>query len=727
MDKFGLRRSFTKALACGAGVLLGMSAPSRAQPWQPVPLVKQSTRDAGFVPGGEGGQWPRALVVSATDPNFLLFGTDVGGVYRSLDGGARWQVCMVGWSARGGNAFAIDPRNPNRVLGVGGNSVSWQSGWGPASPNGVYLSTDKAASWRQVLPRLDAEGGHLAYDKSSYDAALGYCRVVYFASRADGLWKTRDGGTTWSQINAALSNTRIKVHPTLGTVYVASGNASDSGFWRSVDGGVHFTRVNTNPTHGLDVVDRAPNNVYLSRGDKVLRSADAGLSFQPVGTNTGLPDNKPCLNITVSPADPSRMACWYRDVDRQWDWRRYYTTDGGNRWRVSAWDNTHSILPFNVRDGLWAYHPAQADVVWGVGGDWITRSANAGATFAWAGNGQNAIMVGGLFQFSPSSPHTICLAFQDYNGAFSLDNGRTWNLRDISGNGWGGYCYGGYAVDGQVMWAGDAPSWGGTRQLKVSRDGGTTWIVAKNALGSPVTFAGPDASFSAPTDPNVCFASNWRSADKGLTWTTMPDCEAVYTASPVGGRTLYGKKANAIVQSTNKGATWTTVATVPGGFSDLAYDHVRNRFYVASQDRLKRYQNGTWTTLATPVDQYGGIRVRTVAVDPVDPTIVYAGNHKDVYSCHNAVVRSTDAGATWTNLHVRAPLSSRGNGGPHEVQCIRVHPVTREAWASGQCFGMWKIAPPRKLPPKTPPTAVSTATFSHPVFAALQTNLPLSK
>jgi len=46
---------------------------------------------------------------------------------------------------------------------------------------------------------------------------------------------------------------------------------------------------------------------------------------------------------------------------------------------------------------------------------------------------------------------------------------------------------------------------------------------------------------------------------------------------------------------------------------------------------------------------------------------------------------STDAGATWANLTT--------GSGPHEVAWTRVHPVTREAWLNGQCYGNWKIAP----------------------------------
>jgi hypothetical protein len=175
----------------------------------------------------------------------------------------------------------------------------------------------------------------------------------------------------------------------------------------------------------------------------------------------------------------------------------------------------------------------------------------------------------------------------------------------------------------------------------------------------------------------------------------MPGCDGVYTASPAGVRDLYGKKGNDVVKSADKGASWTKVVTITGGFNDLAYDHVRNIVYVVSEDKLKKFQNGVVSEVTNlPKDQYGSQRVMTVAVDPVDPAVVYAGNAKNIYAASNALVRSNDAGANWTNLTATTALGSTTPGGPHEVSCVRVHPTTREAWVGTVCYGFWKIDAP---------------------------------
>ncbi len=121
--------------------------------------------------------------------------------------------------------------------------------------------------------------------------------------------------------------------------------------------------------------------------------------------------------------------------------------------------------------------------------------------------------------------------------------------------------------------------------------------------------------------------------------------------------------------------------------------------------------------LDTPRDQYGNQRVWTVATDPKLPSVVYIGAPQNIYASATTVCRSADGGKTWRNLTVTTSLSPGSTGGPHEVSWIRVNPVTRDAWLSGQCYGLWKIAPPApgengtaaalaSAPPATAPATV---------------------
>jgi photosystem II stability/assembly factor-like uncharacterized protein len=115
-----------------------------SQNWEAIPLVSEKIANNGFS-GGEGCQVIQAIEVDHIDGSFLLMGTDVGGIYRSIDGGKKWSPCNIGYSPRGNAGFAIDPNNNQRALAVGGNSIENQS-------HGLYLTINQGASWKQVLP-----------------------------------------------------------------------------------------------------------------------------------------------------------------------------------------------------------------------------------------------------------------------------------------------------------------------------------------------------------------------------------------------------------------------------------------------------------------------------------------------------------------------------------------------------------------------------------------------
>ena len=442
--------------------------------WTKMPILTPEARAAGVFPGGEGGQWPRGPVaVSPADPNFLLLPIDVGGLYRSLDGGAHWEVSMVGWDARGANAFAIDPKNARRAIGVASNSMEWNPGWGP-SPHGLYLSTDKAASWRHILAATPGVGGVVAYDAHSYDVPRGFCAVAYYLSPHGGLFRSGDGGASWARLGDGPTPgikdrdwtqgggivASLAVDGRTGAVYIGGAG----GVFRSGNQGQTWTRVREADTFGLSL---GPDGaVYVSGADKVAVSQDGGKTWAALAC-AGLDTlgGKPVQNLAVSPADPRRMLCWV--AGDNWQWTRYVSSDGGATFLKVTLDSAHAALPYNARQGYATWSPSDPNVVYSLGGDWVTKSNDGGKNFRWSNNGYNGIMLGGLFNFSVHAPNTVFLGFQDYNGAFTTDGGKTWNYRDISGKGWGGQEYGAHAVDSQVMWCGDSESWGPPRRLRL--------------------------------------------------------------------------------------------------------------------------------------------------------------------------------------------------------------------------------------------------------------------
>ncbi len=661
-----------------------------AQQWQSLPMVSQLIKDAGHF-GGEGCQWPLAIEVDQVDAQFLLFGTDVGGVYRSIDGGAIWEPANVGLNARGACDFAIDPHNTNYALAVACNSTAY------CNCHGIYLTRDKAATWSNTLAKGNLgyrdTREQVAYDPSSYNPTNDRTMIAYWAMENDGIYKTTDGGESWFLVNDSYGSSWLRVHPAQGYVYVGNG----SGFYKSTDGGSTFVQKVSGSVRSVDVIASLPDRVYMNMGDGLYLSDNSGENFSKV-SSTNYPTAGP-LNISVSPADPNRLVLV--NDEGTWNLVRYYSHNGGASWQKAGYDNTYSWVPYNNRRGMFAWHPDNPAICWSLGGDYVTRSTNGGAIWTWDSNGYTGIMIGGMFNFSVQDPDVIFYASQDYNAGLTTDDGYLWKYCNISGNSWGGFAYAGYALNADIMWGGNADSWGGSRILRISYDGGNSFI------NKGITAGGSDVSYADPTDSSVLFFSNYRSADQGGSWQTMSNCRGVFTSNPSGSRELYGLSSDSqsIVRSFDHGVSWQTVCTFPSGLVDIALDQLRGRVYGVTGGQLYYGEGGVVTDITgnVPVDQFGNRRLKTVAVDPVDTNVVYVGGSGDVYANDAAVVRSLDAGGTWEILtrNIRTGNTQFGKDGGRECACIRVHPVNRYAYVFGQCFGLWRFPPPGQqlLPP----------------------------
>ena len=445
---------------------------------------------------------------------------------------------------------------------------------------------------------------------------------------------------------------------------------------------------------GLDVSLVAPGSVWATQADALYHSDDAGLTWQKVAGVAGIVKAEKTLrNVDVSPLDANKMVLWRQGAN--YDYPRFASNDGGATWKESKMDKSLAFLPTNARQSLFAWNPTQPDTLLSVGGDYPTISTDGGQTYRWTGDGVNNMLVGGgVFHFNAQNPNVAFFASQDYNGASTLDGGQTWKYQNVSGKGWGGFIYGGYALSPSVMVAGEAKSWGGPREITVTRDGGVTWSKTGHS------FKGGGSSLGAPNDRNVVFADAWRSADAGQTWTEMQGCSRVYSASKNGD--LWGVSETGIVMSSDNGASWRAVAPREK-VADLAVDPKGNWLLAVADGVLWKCEGlksdaPRWSKIENLVpDQKGAPRVKSVALDPTNPDLVYIATNRDVFASSASAQRSRDGGVTWENLTRQTPLDDKiatGKDGAREAIWVRVNPQTREAWFSTSCYGTWKIAPP---------------------------------
>ncbi|MBA3704439.1 MAG: hypothetical protein H0W84_00625, partial [Bacteroidetes bacterium] len=450
--------------------------PSFSQGWNPLPMLTQQSKAAGNM-GGEGCQVISSIAIDGTG-NLLLMGTDVGGLYKSTDGGINWKPCNKGFKPRGSAYTAIDPNNNNRFIVVGGNSSAWD--W-----HGIWLSTDQGESWSNTLPKkhgIDAAPGRgynmIAYDPSTFSG--GKTNTIYWSAPSDvtnggGLFKSTDGGQTWVNLIPTMGGSFIAVHPTKGYLYV--GNST--GLYKSTNGGTSFTQLFATAILGLAVTKANPDWLYIVRSFDIELSKDAGATWTKKSGN-GLPTSAAngglgWTRIHCSPIN-SNLLTITNETGAWYDVPSYRSKDGGDNWIKPTYNTNYVFFPNNVAARIErpAFHPTNANIIVSCSGDWICRSTDGGDNYSFSNNGNNGVL-GGYFNFNPFHNNIILICTQDYNSTLTTDGGATWKYLNVSGQGWGGFNYGGYAFNGKSMYAGNASGWSNPRFLYTSFDGGQTW------------------------------------------------------------------------------------------------------------------------------------------------------------------------------------------------------------------------------------------------------------
>ena len=192
-------------------------------------------------PGVRSGFWHR-LIVAPSDENVLFNIAIPGGVALSRDGGYNWQSVYEGLPREEYSALAlslvIDPTNKNVVYMGTGKWVQWGSGYG------VYKSTDGGETWSPANRGIENYRIiALAIDPSEP-------QILYASEGGGKLFKSTDGGQNWKDITDKLP-----------------------------------VQDNSNPSIEEIVVDpAAPKTLYLLRARfGVLVSNDGGLNWHLIG------------------------------------------------------------------------------------------------------------------------------------------------------------------------------------------------------------------------------------------------------------------------------------------------------------------------------------------------------------------------------------------------------------------------------------------------------------
>ena len=175
------------------------------------------------------------------------------GVYRTSDGGATWDRVLFRDESTGAVDISIDQRNPDVIYAA--LWEAWRKPWamssgGPGS--GLFKSTDGGGTWTEISRNPGLPAGPLGKIGVSVSPANSSRVYAIVEAEDGGVFRSDDGGASWTRTNderklrqRAFYYTRINADPIdPDRVYVLN-----VGFFRSDDGGTKFDTAITVP-HG---------------------------------------------------------------------------------------------------------------------------------------------------------------------------------------------------------------------------------------------------------------------------------------------------------------------------------------------------------------------------------------------------------------------------------------------------------------------------------------------
>ncbi len=645
-----------------------------------------------------------AVVADPQDPLVFYFGSTHGGVWKTTDAGTYWRNVSDGFFKTAPvGAIDVSLSNPAVVYVGMGESLMRQD----LTPgDGVYKSTDGGRTWTHVGLR---ETRHIAKVRIHPTNP----NIVYVAAAGDifgtnperGVYRTKDGGKTWEQVlykSERASALDLSMDPTNPNVLYASLNqlqrlpwdqisgGPDSGLFKTTDGGDTWTDITRNPglpqgvvgKIGIAVSPPRPSRVWAiieAEDGALFRSDDSGQTWQRINERRDFRRNAPSyMHVTADTRDPDTV---YLPSYQLWK-----STDGGKTFKTLP-------TPHGDNHALWIDPRNPQRMIEGNDGG-ATVTLNGGATWSTIHNQPTPELFG--LAIDDQVPYRLYAAQND-NSHVSVPS-RT----DSAAIGWevipGGE--GGQTAvkpNGSVVYAGDR-----TRITRYDRRTGQ----ARNITVWPddqFTFALKDVKYRffynfpillSPHDPNVLYTAGnhvFRTTDEGDSWEPIsPDittnrqdkmqkiaggplhtqsassywvslAQALSESLLEKGELWVGTDDSMVHMTKDGGETWndvspkdmpewTTISTIEVSPHDRGTAYLAANRYKVSDRAPYFYKTTdyghTWEKITNGIRDEDFARV--IREDPAHPGLLYAGTETGVYV-------SFDAGTSWQSLQRNLP------------------------------------------------------------------------
>jgi photosystem II stability/assembly factor-like uncharacterized protein len=501
-----------------------------------------------------------AIAITQSNPSIVWAGTGEGnprnsislgeGIYKSMDAGKTWKLMGLE-KTRNIHRILIDPNNPNTVyVGAIGNP------YGIHPERGVYKTTDGGDTWTKILYSNDTTGVcDMVMDASNPNKLLvamwNHRRTPYsFKSGGpgSGMFMTYDGGKTWKKLG------------------------KDEGLPDSTG------RV------GLAIAKSDSKVIYAlveSKKNALYRTDDGGFKWEKVNEDPAYVSNRPFYfqDIAVDPQNENRVYNIYQMIAQ--------SDDGGKSFKV--------IIPYNgvhPDHHAWWIHPMDPSFIINGNDGGIAFSRDRGRNWQF----DEKLALGQFYHIAVDNelPYNVMGGLQD-NGSWR-GPAYVWQNGGIRNSYWQGI--------------------GGGDGFDASPDpDDANWVYSMSqggALGRQNAKTGEDESIRPPSPAkNIRQRFNWNAA---------------FAQDPFDNNTIY-YGSQFVNKSTDKGKSWIQIS------ADLS-----------TNDTIKTNQeaNGGLSIDITGAENYCTI----LAIEPgkIERNILWVGTDD------GQVQLTRDGGSTWTNL-----------------------------------------------------------------------------
>ena len=377
------------------------AAPSRAAA-DPVPAAAYQQLHWRMIGPFRGGR-TRAVAGVPSQPSVFYIAQVNGGVWKTDDYGRTWLPIFDDQPTQSIGAIAVAPSDPS-ILYVG-------SGEGLHRPDlsvgdGVYKSTDAGKTWKhtglddaQQIPQIVVDPRN---PDRVYAAVLGH---PYGPSEQRGVFRSLDGGKTWSRVLYKDANTGasdIEIDPKHPEVLYAA-------LWESRLGPAE------------------DGNNFSGTGGGLYKSTDGGTTWRQL--KTGLPANAVQFDIAIAPSQPSRLYVELQTSEPGgYGSGRgvglYRSDDAGASWTKITSDDRATLKIGGGDLAVPVVDPKNPDVVY-VASIVAMKSSDGGKTWTWLRGAPGGDDYQNLW-INPNHPEVFALV-ADQGANITVNGGKTWS------------------------------------------------------------------------------------------------------------------------------------------------------------------------------------------------------------------------------------------------------------------------------------------------------------